>query len=94
MNGMKRRPKKRSKRAIKAGDEVLIRYGNRDVRALVLEDRGLIGKDARRHFLVQVHLAFVTPDKVVELPEEHLRLAPRRAKRLRIQIADASTAER
>ena len=94
MNSMKRRPKKRAKRTIRAGDEVLIRYGDRDVRALVLEDRGLIGRDPRRYFLVQIHLAFVTPDKVVERSEEHLRLAPRRAKRLRIQIADASTAVR
>ena len=95
MNGMKRRPKKRTKRVIKVGDTVLLQYGDRDVPAVVLEDRGFIGNppNRQRRLFIQVHLAHVTPDKELEVSADHVRLAPR-SKRRRAHDSEASSAER
>lgn len=92
MNGMKRGSKKRSKQVIKAGDAVLLRFGDRDVRAVVLEDRGLIGRTGQRRFLIQFHLAYVTPDEVTEVSADRIRPDPR-AKRRKTQRAEGPAAE-
>ena len=92
MNGMKRRPRKPPKPVIKAGDAVLLRFGDREVRAVVLEDRGLIGWAGQRHFLIQFHLAYVTPDEVTEVSADRIRPDPR-AKQRKASRAEAPTAE-
>ena len=92
MNGMKRRPKKRSKPVIKAGDAVLLRFGEGEVRAVVLEDRGLIGWAGKRHFLIQFHLAHVTPDEITEVSADRIRPDPR-AKRRKRHAPEAPAAE-
>lgn len=80
MSEMKRRPKKRAKR-LKAGDAVVIQYGDHDVPAVVLEDRGFIGTPPERCLLIQIRLAHVSPDKVVEVAADRVRPAPRSSRR-------------
>ena len=83
MSDMKRRSRKRSKRVPKVGDRVLIRYGDHDVPAVVLEDRGFIGNPPNRHryLFIEVHLAHVTPPKELEVRADRVRLASRTKRR-------------
>lgn len=64
---------KSQERGLKVGDHVSFRFTNKNVEALVIEDRGHIGYKGRRLLRLRVDMGEDEPMEI-ELPEEEVTL--------------------
>lgn len=66
---------KKATRKIDVGTKIFIIVGDREISAVVVEDRGNVGSGGRRLFRVAVHLAEVDEPLVYEVAEADARAA-------------------